>query len=173
MRMGFGVLLPQGEEIAARTLNAFPVEVALGRIGQMGIDGQPFIRNVPRADFLFVRVAHCAAVIRADKLLRGNAVQLEGRVFAAGMQQERQPAVHHARRAQTGRQQQRRLSAPAARRDEQRGNKQGKSEKPVVAQKRRADDAEPKEEKRCFSLLYRKLRWVGRVYRRSLSFYRR
>lgn len=59
-----------------------------------------------------------------------------------------------------------------ARRDEQRGNQRAKAEKPVVAQKRRADDAEQKEEKRCFSLLYRKLRWVGRVYRRSLSFYR-
>lgn len=58
-----------------------------------------------------------------------------------------------------------------ARRDDARESP-GKSEKPVVAQKRRADDAEQKEKKRCFSLLYRKLRWVGRVYRRSLSFYR-
>ena len=32
-----------------------------------------------------------------------------------------------------------------------------KSEKPVVAQKRRADDAEQKEEKRCFSLLCKKV----------------
>ena len=137
MRAGSGVPGPELQEFAALRLDALAIEIALGRVGQVLMDDQPLLGDVPSGDFRLVRLAELAAVVGAHELLRGQAVELEGRHRLRGIDEREQRRGEEAGGDACAAQQ---CDAPAnaACGDHGARQQQREGEQAVVAQQRRA-----------------------------------
>ncbi len=136
------VFCPYFQEIAPVGLDACAIQIALCAVTQMRIDGAVTrTRGIPFLNFRFLLLAHPAAVVSADKLLSGNAVQLKGRSGFGGKRGS-QHTGDGGTCAQACGKQQSRMSAIAAQNNQQGGEQQRIGEQTVVAQERTSNAAD-------------------------------